>query len=194
MTCLITLPHNGKTVDVSAIVAIGAIFENYKYVEPFLFSVNLATDKGGADLLIGNESYSQAQDDYGVLMQAWQQHKTAIPAEASNKEMLTVDDVVALAKAHNLRCFFYWPHHTEDNARPTPTGLQIAFHNVIEPAVWETLMTTPCEVPVETRGFRDPISWHVRPEYRQAFRSVNAKRKSIGWDPVALHPGDPLNR
>ena len=73
MNKLVTLTHSKLTVDISKIVAVGAIYENYKYINPYLFKVVFTSLEGGADLLVSNDEYFQAQDDYGVLMQAWQE-------------------------------------------------------------------------------------------------------------------------
>ena len=71
MDKLVTLPCSKETVDLSKIVSVSEPREDYKYVEPYLFRIVFASKEGGADLLIGNETHAQAQDDYGALMDAW---------------------------------------------------------------------------------------------------------------------------
>lgn len=72
MNKLFTLPVSKDVVDISKIVAIRPIREDYKYVEPYLFTVVFVTLDGEANVIFGNDTYAQAQDDYGALMQAWQ--------------------------------------------------------------------------------------------------------------------------
>lgn len=72
MNKLVTLPVSKDVVDISKIVAIRPIREDYKYVEPYLFTVVFVTLDGTAHVIFGNDTYAQAQDDYGALMQAWQ--------------------------------------------------------------------------------------------------------------------------
>lgn len=72
MNKLVTLPVSKDVVDISKIVVIRPIREDYKYVQPYLFTAVLATEDGEANVIFGNDTYAEAQDDYGALMQAWQ--------------------------------------------------------------------------------------------------------------------------
>lgn len=96
--------------------------------------------------------------------------------------MFTIESVKALAKEHGLRVFFFWPEYTEGDEIPKPTSIQVAFHTSVNSELWLQMVTQPCEIPLETRGYRD-ANLNIRPEYREAF----VKARATGRVPPALH-------
>lgn len=103
--------------------------------------------------------------------------------------MLTLTDLEALAKAHDLDFRARFPETTAaDLTPPRPTAVSIRFKGV-KPDAWRTLMTNLTEVDVSISGTRTVTGSGATddmlfPEYRAMLPEVNARRAEIGLQRV----------